>query len=103
MDYAALIGALPDLGVPVDAVIAGIERVGAEQGSAAVETWVRLGVTRHRVRDLLPRVWALRENLTAYDATYVALAEALGCTLVTADARIAQAPGTSCLVSVVPG
>ena len=56
MDYAALIGALPDLGVPVDAVIAGIERVGAEQGSAAVETWVRLGVTRHRVRDLLPRV-----------------------------------------------
>ena len=48
-------------------------------------------------------MWTLRENLTAYDATYVALAEALGCTLVTADARIAQAPGTSCLVSVVPG
>jgi predicted nucleic acid-binding protein len=42
---------------------------------------------------LLPRVWELRHNLTAYDAVYVALAEALDATLVTRDQRLAQAPG----------
>ncbi len=39
---------------------------------------------------LLPRIWELPENLTAYDATYIALAESLGATLVTADARLAR-------------
>jgi predicted nucleic acid-binding protein len=38
-------------------------------------------------------MWELRENLSAYDAAFVALSEALGAPLVTADARIAQAPG----------
>ena len=42
---------------------------------------------------LLPRVWELRRNLTAYDATYVALAEALGAPLLTRDRRLANAPG----------
>jgi predicted nucleic acid-binding protein len=42
---------------------------------------------------LLPNVWALRRNLTAYDATYVALAVALDAPLVTFDARLANAPG----------
>ncbi|MDR2380562.1 MAG: type II toxin-antitoxin system VapC family toxin [Bifidobacteriaceae bacterium] len=40
---------------------------------------------------LLARVWALRANLTAYDAVYVALAEALGCVLLTHDNRLATA------------
>jgi predicted nucleic acid-binding protein len=42
---------------------------------------------------LLPRIWALRQNLSAYDAAYVALAEVLGATLLTRDARISRAPG----------
>jgi len=42
---------------------------------------------------LLNRVWQLRDNLTAYDAVYVALAEALAATLVTRDERVANAPG----------
>jgi predicted nucleic acid-binding protein len=42
---------------------------------------------------LLSRIWALRENLTAYDAAYVALAEALRAPLVTCDVRLANAPG----------
>jgi len=42
---------------------------------------------------LLQRVYELRDNLTAYDAVYVALAEALAAPLVTRDARLAQAPG----------
>jgi predicted nucleic acid-binding protein len=49
---------------------------------------------------LLGRIWALRNNLTAHDATYVALAELLGATLLTADARIAAAPGLQCPVEV---
>ena len=50
---------------------------------------------------LLERVWALRDNLSAYDATYVAVAEALNCPLLTADARLARAPGPECPITVV--
>ena len=42
---------------------------------------------------LIPRVWQLRANLSAYDATYVALAEALEAPLITTDRRLAEAPG----------
>lgn len=42
------------------------------------------------------RVWTLRENVTAYDAWYVAIAEALRCPLATLDRRLAQAPGPWC-------
>ena len=50
---------------------------------------------------LMPRVWELRENLTAYDAAYVALAEALECVLVTHDERLASAPGARVEVEMV--
>jgi predicted nucleic acid-binding protein len=53
------------------------------------------------VVDLLGRIWELRENLTAYDATYVALAEAVTCPLVTADLRLGWAPGATCPITVV--
>jgi predicted nucleic acid-binding protein len=76
--------------------------VTADEGWAALDTWRRLGVTRHPASGLLDRVWQLRHNLTAYDATYVALAEALDCTVVTADGRLARAPGIRCAVTVVP-
>jgi predicted nucleic acid-binding protein len=46
------------------------------------------------------RVWDMRENLTAYDAAYVALAEALNAPLVTTDARLARAPGIRAAVEV---
>lgn len=53
---------------------------------------------------LSPRVWELRHNLTAYDAWYVALAEALDAPLVTLDRRLARAPGLGCDVRVpTPG
>lgn len=60
-----------------------------------------LALTRHSAAPLVPRIWDLRSNLTAYDACYVALAEQLDCALVTADARIARAPGLRCTVNVV--
>lgn len=49
----------------------------------------------------LPRCWELRANLTPYDAVYVALAESLAVTLLTADARLADAPGPRCPIEVL--
>jgi predicted nucleic acid-binding protein len=49
---------------------------------------------------LLARCWQLRDNLTIYDATYVALAEALGVALLTGDARLASASGPVCHIEV---
>jgi predicted nucleic acid-binding protein len=87
----------------VNAIRAQLRRgeIGADDASAAVDRWSRLGARRYAVVGLLSRVWALRDNLTAYDATYVALAEALACGLVTADARVARAPGPTCPITVV--
>jgi len=62
-----------------------------------------MAITRHGTFAMLDRVWELRDNLTAYDAAYVALAEAIDCPLVTADARISRAPGLRCSVTVLPG
>ena len=50
---------------------------------------------------LLHRVWALRNNVTAYDGCYVALAEALSCLLLTADRRLANAAGMRCDIEVL--
>jgi predicted nucleic acid-binding protein len=47
------------------------------------------------------RAWELRANVTPYDATYVALAEVLGCELWTADHRLAKAAGPACAIRVV--
>jgi predicted nucleic acid-binding protein len=49
---------------------------------------------------LVPRIWALRQNLSAYDAAYVALAEVLGATLLTRDARISRAPDLAARIEV---
>ena len=54
-------------------------------------------------RALLPRCWSLRENLTIYDAAYVALAEQLGVSLVTGDVRLSRAPGVRCEIEVLVG
>jgi predicted nucleic acid-binding protein len=76
--------------------------LGADDGWAALDSWRRLGIVRHSVGGLLDRVWELRENVSAYDASYLALAEALDCSLLTADARLGRAPGLRCPVTVVP-
>jgi predicted nucleic acid-binding protein len=58
-------------------------------------------MTRYRHTHLLPRIWALRANLTAYDATYVTLAEALDAPLLTRDQRLAVAPAHSARIELV--
>ena len=67
----------------------------------AVDDLVALPFRRFPVAPLMVRAFELRDNVTAYDACYVALAEALDATLVTADARLAAAPGVSCRVHVL--
>jgi predicted nucleic acid-binding protein len=59
----------------------------------ALEDLGDLRLVRHPHADLLDRVWSLRRNLTAYDALYLALSEALDAPLVTTDQRLATAPG----------
>ena len=66
-------------------------------------TWQDVEVERHPSAPILRRVWDLRSNLSAYDAHYVALAERLGCVLVTLDRRIEGAPGIGCEVLVLDG
>ena len=62
----------------------------------ALEDLYALRLERVPHRPLLSRCWELRDNLTLYDATYVALAEVLRVTLLTADARLAAASGIRC-------
>ena len=66
----------------------------------ALATANRLGLRRHQMRSLWPRAWELRTNLSAYDALTVALAEQLDVPLLTADARLARAPGLRCVVEL---
>lgn len=73
----------------------------ADDALWALNRWVRLGIRRFAVQGLLFRMWELRHNVSAYDATYVALAEAVDCALLTADVRLAAAPGVRCQVIVV--
>ena len=78
------------------------QRLDAGAAWATLDAWRRLGMTRYPAHSLLERIWELRDNLSAYDATYVGLAELLGCSLVTADARLGRSPGIGCPVTVVP-
>lgn len=76
--------------------------LGADAAVFAMKAWRRLGVQRHAMVHSLGRMWTLRDNLSAYDAAYVALAELLDCPLVTTDARLSRAPGLRCEVRVIP-
>ena len=60
-----------------------------------------LPVDRWHISPLLPRMWELRDNLTPYDAAYVALAELTGAVLVTGDERIKAEPGSRCDIQII--
>jgi predicted nucleic acid-binding protein len=67
-----------------------------ERAEAAVTDLRDLRVRRVPHRPLLARCWELRENVTVYDSAYIALAESLEITLLTADRRLVDAPGARC-------
>ena len=71
------------------------------RASLALGDLYDLDLRRVGHRPLLPRVWELRHTVTPYDAVYVALAEAIGAVLVTADRRLAAAPGPRCVIEVL--
>lgn len=76
-------------------------RLDARRAELALTDLDALHVQRASHRPLMSRCWQLRDNLTIYDAAYVALAEALGVDLLTADRRLARAPGPRCRIELL--
>lgn len=77
------------------------QHVSVAEAQRALGAWRRMGIRRYGAQAYLGRIWELRENLSAYDATYVGLAEVLDCPLLTADGRLSRAPGPRCTVTLV--
>jgi predicted nucleic acid-binding protein len=69
--------------------------------AAAIGDLEDVELDRYPVLRFMRRAWELRANVTPYDATYVALAEVLGCELWTADHRLAKALGPTCTIQVL--
>lgn len=76
-------------------------RIGPAQGRAALTNLKNFPLDRYPHDMFLPRIWELRHNLTAYDAAYVSLAEALDAPLLTRDRRLAAAPGHRARIDLV--
>jgi len=74
------------------------KKLPADEAKRALELLARIPMRRYEHVPLLPRIWELRHNMWPYDASYVALAEALGADLLTVDAKLATAPGLKCAV-----
>ena len=74
--------------------------VSLSRAEEALEDYLDLPLTRHGHQSLLSRVLQLRSNFSAYDATYVALAESLGAELLTADMPLLRAVETHTKISV---
>jgi len=82
--------------IEVAQVLRRIARDGAlrpDEAAVALEDFRALDLERHAHEPLLGRIWELRQNLSAYDAVYVALAESLNTLVLTCDGRLARAPG----------
>ena len=82
-------------------VLAG--HLGEDRAADARTDFADLAVVRYGHAALADRIWELRHNLTAYDASFVALSEALEVPLVTCDARLADAPGHHATVELYEG
>lgn len=77
-------------------------RITAERAQQMLDDYAGLRIVRYPMQPLQQRVFALRHNLTAYDAMYVALAEALDVPLLTDDAKLAGASGHHATIESYP-
>lgn len=75
-------------------------RLSLTDADRARAEFAALVIVRHPHRPLMERMWELRDNLTAYDAAFVALSEVLDIPLVTTDARLAAAPGNRAVIEI---
>lgn len=76
------------------------DQISNERAEDARSDFAELALVRYRHQPLNDRVWELRHNVTAYDATFIALAEALAAPLITCDARLASSPGHSAQIEL---
>jgi len=79
------------------------QSIGVEIAAAALADLAALDIARYAHEPFLGRVWELRDNVTAYDAVYLALAEILDAPLLTFDGRLAASPGHLASVELLPG
>jgi predicted nucleic acid-binding protein len=80
-----------------------VGRLSEERAADARTDFADLTIVRYEHAVMADRIWELRHNLTAYDATFVALSELLGVPLITCDARLANAPGNDAQVELFDG
>ncbi len=78
-----------------------IGEVSPDRAAEAIADLADFDLHRHSHVDLLTRAWKLRENVTAYDAVYIALGEALDAPIVTCDTALANAPGQRAHIEVI--
>jgi predicted nucleic acid-binding protein len=74
--------------------------ISVRRSDEAVHDLLDLRVTRYPHLVLVPRIWQLRHNFSAYDAAYIVLAEKIGAALVTRDARLASASGHAATIEL---
>lgn len=74
---------------------------GADRGAEALEDLADFPIARYPHQPFLSRIWELRHNVTAYDAAYLALAEALAAPLVTRDAKLASTTGHQARIELI--
>jgi predicted nucleic acid-binding protein len=78
-----------------------LKEITAARGKQALEDHVALHIKRAEHKDLLERVWSLRDSITAYDAAYIVLAEILDCPLITCDAKLARSHGHKARIELI--
>jgi predicted nucleic acid-binding protein len=78
-----------------------MKEISAKMAGAALEDFLEMRLQRVPHRNLVDRAWQLRDNVSFYDALYVALAEGLGAPLLTLDQKLARASGVRAEVELI--
>lgn len=81
--------------------LSALKSITVKRAEQALDDFADFFIERHSHRELLPRIWQLRVSLSAYDAAYVALAEALDAPLLTCDEKLARSHGHRAMIEAV--